>query len=174
MKCTKCGVREAVGSAIMLHNDKTEKMYLCSECAKKYSPNIGWGGFGMLNKLINDSHMGLLSDFGGMFEVPVAHMHTLVCPDCKTTSEDFEKTGFVGCPRCYKVFEPLIVKAVKKLQRADRHVGKIPLGTIDVSAREVALKAELCAAVERDDYGRISELGEILKKLVDTSKEGER
>ena len=88
-----------------------------------------------------------------------------MCPDCKTTSEEFLKTGFVGCPKCYKVFEPLVVQTVKKLQQSDRHVGKSPYGKID-TIDEAGLKAELQAAVDSGDYVKIVELSERLKKFV--------
>lgn len=29
--------------------------------------------------------------------------HT-VCPNCKTTAEDYQQSGFLGCPLCYSVF----------------------------------------------------------------------
>ena len=82
------------------------------------------------------------------------------------------KTGFVGCPRCYEVFEPLIVQTVKKLQQSDRHVGKTPLGVLDTASEEARLKSELQAAIDNGDYSKIGELGERLKKLVGNKREG--
>ncbi len=113
--------------------------------------------FDMLNKLINGSPMGLLSNLNNMFAEPSTR--ALICPTCKTTSEEFMKTGFVGCPRCYEVFEPLIVQTVKKLQQSDRHVGKTPFGVLDT-------------AIDNGDYSKIGELGERLKKLVGNKREG--
>lgn len=163
MKCTNCGLREATTEVLVRRNDHVEKMFLCSECAKNYRPDVGLDSFDMLNKLINGSPMGLLNSFNNLFDNHT--VRTLVCPDCKTTSEEFLKTGFVGCPKCYKVFEPLVVQTVKKLQQSDRHVGKSPYGKID-AIDEAGLKAELQAAVDSGDYAKIMELSERLKKLV--------
>lgn len=168
MKCSKCGLREATAEVRVRHNDHVENMYLCDECAKEYRPNIGFGDFDMLDKLINGSPMGLLSNLNGLFNAP--NTRALICPECKTTSEEFIKTGFVGCPHCYEVFEPIIAQSVKKLQQSDRHVGKIPNGEEDTAALEARLKAELQAAVDSGDYSKIGELGEQLKKLVGNKK----
>lgn len=163
MKCTNCGLREATTEVLVRRNDHVEKMFLCGECAKNYRPDVGLDSFDMLNKLINGSPMSLLNSFNNLFDNRTAR--TLVCPDCKTTSEEFMKTGFVGCPKCYKVFEPLVVQTVKKLQQSDRHVGKSPYGSGDV-VDESRLKAELQAAIDSGDYGKVFELSERLKKLM--------
>lgn len=164
MKCTKCGLREATTEVLLRRNGNVEKMYLCSECAKTYRPEINIDSFDMLNKVINGSPMGLLSNLSNLFNAPTTR--SLICPDCKTTSEEFVKTGFVGCPRCYEVFEPLIAQSVKRLQQSDRHVGKSPHGEQYSASEEAKLKAELQAAVDSGDYVRLSELSEELKKLV--------
>lgn len=168
MKCTNCGLREATTEVLMRRNDHVEKMYLCNECAKNFRPDMGMDSFDVLNKLINGSPMGLLSNLNNLFDTPAAR--TLVCPDCKTTSEEFLKTGFVGCPRCYEVLEPLIVQTVKRLQQSDRHIGKTPSG-VDAATEEVRLKAELQAAVDSGDYAKIGELSMQLKKLVGNKRE---
>lgn len=168
MKCTNCGLNDATTEVLVRRNNHVEKMFLCSECAKNFRPDMGFDSFDMLNKLINGSPMGLLNSFNNLFDTHTAR--TLVCPDCKTTSEEFIKTGFVGCPKCYKVFEPLVVQTVKKLQQSDRHVGKTPHG-IDTTT-EAQLKAELQAAVDRGDYTEIFELSEKLKKLLNSKREG--
>lgn len=103
MKCTKCGIREAKMEIHVRNNNHVEKMYLCADCAKDYKPEVNLESFDMLNKLINGSPMGLLSNLNNMFAEPSTR--ALICPTCKTTSEEFMKTGFVGCPRCYEVFE---------------------------------------------------------------------
>ncbi|MCH5165183.1 MAG: hypothetical protein J1G01_02150 [Clostridiales bacterium] len=169
MKCTKCGLRDATTEVLVRHNNHVEKMYLCGECAKDYRPEMNFESFDMLNKLINGSPMGLLSNLNNIFDAPTTR--ALICPDCKTTSEDFLKTGFVGCPRCYEVFEPLIVQAVKKLQQSDRHVGKTPVGMLDTASEEARLKTELQTAIDNGDYYKIGELGDKLKRLVGNKRE---
>lgn len=169
MKCTNCGLREATTEVLIRRNDHVEKKFLCGDCAKNYRPDTGNDSFDMLNKLINGSPMGLLSNLNSLFEAP--SVRTLVCPTCKTTSEEFLKTGFVGCPRCYEVFEPLIVQTVKRLQQSDRHIGKRPHTAADTAAEEARLKAEIRSAVDNGDYAKLGELSDMLKKLVGNNKE---
>ncbi|MCM1367320.1 MAG: hypothetical protein NC184_00705 [Roseburia sp.] len=169
MKCTKCGLREATTEVLQRHNNHIEKQYLCSECAKDYRPESLADEFNILNKLINGSPMGLLSNLDSLFGTSA--VKTLICPDCRTTSEEFIKTGFVGCPRCYEVFEPLVAQTVKKLQQSDRHVGKTPFGAEDQAAEEARLKSELMAAIDSGDYAKASELSAKLNGI--TGKNGE-
>ena len=168
MKCTNCGMRDATTEVVVRRNDHVEKMFLCSECAKSVRPEIEAESLNMLNKLVG-SPMSLLNSFGGLFGTPLPR--TLICPECKTTSEEFLKTGFVGCPKCYKAFEPLVVQTVKKLQQSDRHIGKTPFGHLN-ETDENALKAEMQAAMDSGDYNRAVELGEKLKKLQAKRQEG--
>lgn len=167
MKCSHCGLREATSEVVLRNNGHIEKLYLCGECAKNFRPDEVMN-FGFLNKLINGSPMGILSNLNNLFDTK---SRTLICPECKTTSDDFLKTGFVGCPRCYEVFEPLIEQTVKRLQQSDRHVGKVPIGAVDIATEEARLKAELQSAVDRGDYTKIGELSMQLKKLVGSRRE---
>ena len=66
MKCTKCGIREAKMEIHVRNNNHVEKMYLCADCAKDYKPEVNLESFDMLNKLINGSPMGLLSNLNNI------------------------------------------------------------------------------------------------------------
>lgn len=160
MLCTKCGLRESTTEVVQRINNHIEKMYLCDECAKDFRPD-SFDDFDVLNKLIKGSSMGILSGLMGMLDAPTTR--SLVCPECKTTGDEFLKSGFVGCPRCYEAFEPLIVQTVKKLQQSDRHVGKCPYGPGGAPRNTAAdererLRAELQAAIDSFDYKRASEI----------------
>lgn len=171
MKCSKCGQREATTEVLHTVNNHTEKLFLCDECAAALRPDIGFGKLGIIDKLLGGSAMGLVNNFGGLFDAPDERI--LVCPDCKTTSEEFLKTGFVGCPRCYDVFEPIVRRTVKKLQQSDIHVGKTPYGSSD--GEEAELKAQLKYAVENGDYSAAGQLSKRLEQLylARNGKEGE-
>lgn len=170
MKCSHCG-REGVVAEMMIKNgNNIEKIYLCHECQKKYGPNLEISGINnMINKLFGGSALGLLSNLNSFVDVPT---RVVVCPDCKTTSDEFLKTGFVGCPRCYRVFEPLIAQTVKKIQQADRHIGKTPLGAVDNNTEISRLRSEIIAAMNGGDFTRMKELSAQLEKLQQGNREG--
>ncbi len=164
MKCTKCGLREASTEVLERHNNTIEKMYLCDECAKDFKPDTrAFDDFNFLDKIINGSPMGLVTGLSELFGAP-SSPRTLICPDCKTTSDEFLKTGFVGCPRCYEVFEPLVLQTVKKLQQSDRHIGKSPLGMVTQDETDI-LKSELQQAIDSGDYGRAGEISKRLEQV---------
>lgn len=162
MKCNRCGVKEATFHSVVKINNQLQKMDLCADCASKVR-EMGMP-YGILDQIMGGAPMGLLPGLFKLFDASTTQ--AIVCPICKTTGEEFVKTGFVGCPHCYEVFEPLIVQTVKKLQQSDRHVGKTPNGVLSAEEEEKRLKAELQAAVDSGDYGRLTELSERLKKLV--------
>ncbi len=161
MKCTKCGLREATTEVLHRHNNHVEKMFLCDECARDFGPDVMFDDFDM-DDFINASPMGLVNDLVGFIG---GKSQVLVCPDCKTTSDEFLRTGFVGCPRCYEVFEPLVIKTVKQLQQSDRHIGKMPVGAVDVAAEEARLKGMLRSAVDACDYNAVAEISKSLERL---------
>ncbi len=171
MKCMKCGTNEATVHTYLSVDGHMQKTDLCENCAKALNIAAGFGEYGLFDKIFGGSPMGLLPGLFKLFDTPTTQ--ALSCPTCKTTGEEFVKTGFVGCPDCYKVFEPLIVQTVKKLQQSDRHVGKTPDGAIDVAAEEMRLKAELQAAIDCNDYAKLGELSEKLKMLVGNKRGGD-
>lgn len=169
MRCTKCGLREATTEVLKQHNDRIERMYLCDECAS--GVDIGFGNFGLAD-FITGSPMSLVS--GGLFGAPTAR--DAVCPECKTKASEFIKTGFVGCPKCYSVFEPLVVQTVRKLQQSDRHVGKNPSSTskVNETTARAKLEEDLRAAYESRDYSKIIECSARLSDLGIKDNGGER
>ncbi|MCH5351713.1 MAG: hypothetical protein J1F39_07085 [Clostridiales bacterium] len=160
MRCTRCGIREATVEVRQTVNNHTENLYLCSQCAAELRSDMEYNKNALLGQMFG-VQMGI-PGFGGLFE---ADERVAVCPGCKTTSEEFLRSGFVGCPRCYEVFEPLVSRTVKKLQHSDMHVGKVPYGSVGVSDDESALRAEVDAALDRQDYALAAKLTERLNQI---------
>ena len=162
MRCTRCGIREAVIEVKQTINNRTQDMYLCSECAAQLRNEIEYNKSVLLGQMFGAQKV-VNPGFGGLFE---ADGRIAVCPGCKTTSEEFLNTGFVGCPRCYEVFEPFVRRTVKKLQHSDIHVGKAPYGSSGPGGEEAALRAELDAALDRQDYALATKLTERLNQIM--------
>lgn len=166
MKCTKCGLREATTEVVRCINNHVEKMYLCNECAKDFTPKP-YEEFDSLNQLIKT--MGFVP--GVMQNAFIDNSRPLVCPNCKTTADEFMKNGYVGCTRCYKEFEPLIVQTVKKIQQSDRHVGKCPQNSnMNNSSNEnerAWLEEQLKNAESNHDYALADKIFKRLKKFYD-------
>lgn len=93
------------------------------------------------------------------------------CPKCKTTLSEFYSTGMFGCPFCYKAFESELPRVLKKVQGAERHVGKSPkVSGVDrqlVSEYERLKKEKEIAGIE----GRFSDMAEITAEIFDLKAE---
>lgn len=165
MKCTRCGNREATIHSYVSINNKKQHMDLCEDCARELQAGMGMGEYGdMFGGFFGQSPMGLLPGLFKLLDTPTTRK--IVCPVCKTTGEEFLKTGFVGCPHCYEEFEPLIIQSVKKFQTSDRHIGKSPSGGETPAEAETRLKAEMQAAFDAGDYKKLGELTQKLNKLL--------
>ena len=53
-------------------------------------------------------------------------MYDKYCKTCRTSLSSFYSTSMLGCPDCYKAFEPEILSALTKIQGRTFHVGKSP------------------------------------------------
>ena len=170
MKCSACGQREAKVEALCNINNRTEKLYLCEVCAAELRSDIKSLNQIMLEQMFAASPMDMIANLGGFFDTQSERV--VVCPDCKTRSDDFLKSGYVGCPRCYDVFEPLVRRTVKKLQQSHIHVGKTPYGD-GLSDDEAALRVQLDSALDRKDYTLASKITERLQQMQELSEEGD-
>lgn len=167
MKCERCGMKEATTRVYRSNNGEQSLMYLCSDCAEAMHLNVG--GMDLIQKLFGGSPMGLFSDLSGFIDAPTSKQ--TVCPECKTTSEEFLRTGFVGCPNCYKVFEPLVLQAVKQFQQSDTHIGKSPTAKTETGiSEEEKLREEVRTAIANRQYALAGELSKKLDEL--TGKNG--
>lgn len=154
MKCERCGKRDATTRVYQNDNGKETMLFLCDECAgNTINPSMD-----LFQKLLGGSY-GMFSNLTGLIDTP----KSLRCPKCGTSSEQFLRTGFVGCPHCYEAFEPLILQAVKQFQQSDTHIGKSPL--LQEQSEEERLAAEAHKAFINKDYDLMTQLSYKLQQL---------
>ena len=123
MLCDNCGKREANIRYTENINGKIKEMHLCEECSKK---------LGIMDKMNFNiptsfpSFFGsFLEDFGELEAMPIFNeLKEEVCNSCNTSFEDIINTGRLGCPNCYDVFSDRLDPILKRLQGANRHVGR--------------------------------------------------
>ena len=48
-----------------------------------------------------------------------------VCPVCGMDYSEFERTGLLGCPSCYDVFNEQLLPYIERIQGQTVHVGKV-------------------------------------------------
>lgn len=111
------------------------------------------------------------------------------CPVCRTTFTEFRKTGLLGCPECYHVFEAQLGPLLERAHEgALRHAGKTPRRLLNVPAPEPVrqslvdleqraerlrrLRGELDQAVKHEHYEDAARLRDELRKLA-SGEEGQ-
>ena len=88
MLCQHCKKNAATVNYVEMVNGKKFEAHLCPSCYAYL--------YGELNNKINNDI------WAGLFGTHTARKKA--CPVCRTTYEDFERTGLFGCTSCYDVF----------------------------------------------------------------------
>ena len=110
----------------------------------------------------------LFSDFFSDFDLfPVYHEENR-CPKCGRTFYEFQKSGRLGCSKCYDAFNAPVKSTLRQIQKSTTHTGKIPsrqsAGLIKKRQLE-ELKKQLSEAVAREDYEQAAKLHKQIKGL---------
>lgn len=123
MLCDNCGKREANVRYSENINGKTKELNLCEECSKK----LGITEMDFNMPIDFSSFFGeFMEDFATPEFMPLFNeVKALKCKNCGYTFDDIVNTGKLGCEDCYDVFEDKLDTIIKKIQGANRHVGRI-------------------------------------------------
>ncbi len=154
MLCQNCKKREASVNHAETVGGKPVFVHLCAFCAQEL--------FGDFEKSFADGVEAGLFDEPGREEK--------VCPFCGMEFSEFRRTGLLGCPSCYDVFNEELLPYITKIQGKAEHVGKAGgehTKTQDVQRRLAALQEKMEDALGRGDYveaGKINEQMNAIKK----------
>jgi protein arginine kinase activator len=170
MECDICHEREATVHLTEVVNENVTKLHLCEKCAKKKSEEM-------------QSHFGLTDLLSGLMDfvpsVPEDNADAvsgLRCDTCGMTYRDFQKTGRLGCGKCYEKFDRNLGELLKKIHGSDRHVGKMPLvGKAGPGEEEDLrrLKSELDGLVRAEEFEKAAVLRDRVRELEEKIRERE-
>lgn len=124
MLCENCRRREANVHYTENINGVTKELNLCEECSKK----LGVTDSLNFNMPMDFSNLfgSFLEDFGDMEFMPLlSEVKDTKCDSCGTSFEDIVNTGMMGCGNCYDVFSERLDPILKRIQGANRHVGRL-------------------------------------------------
>lgn len=165
---------------MVLVNGQKHVLHLCAECAKNRGLPI--------DKL--PALLVLLS--GPKSKNDTGSSRT--CPKCGRSIKGLNENGLLGCAECYDTLRDELLPVIKRAQGGRiRHTGRRPEGWIkpQEKAEETvskpvvheeprtpadpieALRAELKAAVEREEYERAAVLRDEIRSLTSSKEEGE-
>lgn len=176
MLCENCKKRTATVFYNENINGKTRSYSLCGECAAKLREagelqqiSSMLGGFQAPFSALHDDL------FGGFFGIPGATGGSTKkkCGGCGSTYSDIAAGGRVGCPECYSTFRDELSRTVHSIHGTTTHTGSVPAKYRAIKARAnrlKQLKAELSAAVQREDYERAATLRDEVRKLEDEAE----
>lgn len=159
MLCSICKQREATNELVIRENNTIKKFNLCNECMMEHylKKNMFLGG-------IIDPMFSSLAD---VVKAPTRE-RGMICPECGTTSEEFADTLFVGCPKCYETFEPLVNNTLKRLQGSTAHVGKNPKGAKKGETAE-EVYAKIKESMEKNDIDEVDRLLKVYRSLTESN-----
>ena len=167
MLCDNCGKREANVRYSENINGRRKELNLCEECSKKLG--INHMDFNM--PIDFSSFFGeFLEDFATPEFMPLLHeIKALKCNQCGSTFEDIANTGKLGCGDCYDVFEDRLDPIIRRIQGANRHVGRV--GKVIDSKIEEKMAKETNVKEEKASEPKESKKEKQLEKLQEQLKQ---
>lgn len=164
-KCDSCE-REATVHEVTIRNGEKVEKHLCDECARSHG--LAVQQHAPIDQLITKF---VMSQSGQ----PAAPAKAGTCTTCGLTFNDFRQNGLLGCPDCYKAFEPQIGPLIERAHEgATHHVGKSPrrvAGAADRQERIRVLRKQLAEAIAAEQYERAARLRD---ELLTAEKPGPR
>ena len=123
MLCDNCGKREANVKYSENINGRKKEFNLCEECSKK----LGITNMDFSMPIDFSSFLGdFIEDFTTPEFMPIlSELKTIKCNNCGYTFEDIANTGKLGCGECYNIFEDRLDPIIRRIQGANRHIGRI-------------------------------------------------
>ena len=160
MLCSNCGIKDANFHYKYLSGGKLAELHLCTDCAKE---------LGYLKESESLFNLGsILGDFLSVPKTVSPSSAGLRCPQCSTSFDSVKRTGFLGCDKCYEIFERPIEAMLAKIQPSTVHKGKLSGADGKKIERENTLrnlKEELKRAVIDENYEQAAVLRDKIKEF---------
>ena len=157
MLCEKCGQQPAtVHLTTIVGGEKTEQ-HLCAMCCQKQKQALTMAGMSTL----------LLSLLKGATNAPAETVHRR-CDNCGQTYEAFQKTGMLGCPKCYDVFREQLTALLGRIHGKTAHVGRVPAKAADhvsMLRRLETLRRDMDKAVALEDFELAAKLRDEIRAM---------
>ncbi len=163
MKCDICGTREAAVHLTEVVNDKVTKLHLCEQCAREKSEEM-------------QSHFGLTDLISGLMDFEPQQMQeeeappgkVVQCGFCGMSYTGFQKSGKLGCGKCYEAFEDKLSVLLRRIHSSDRHVGKMPFKGARVMPEQEKmrrLKEELEVLIRSEEFEKAAVIRDRIREL---------
>ena len=174
MLCQNCHKNEATVHIQQIVDGHVKSFHLCESCAaEKGADDPDLPELNLAEVLFDLA--GKAAEAAGVQETKEEESESVSCPVCGWGFEQLRKTGYMGCPDCYKTFGPLIGGMLQNMHRGEQHAGKIPLssGAKAGNSRKAMLlqreieqcRKELDEKVQREEYEEAAVLRDRIQAL---------
>ncbi|MDR2506133.1 MAG: UvrB/UvrC motif-containing protein [Oscillospiraceae bacterium] len=157
MLCEKCGVAPATIHLTTIVGGEKIEQHLCAACCQKQKQALTMAGMSTL----------LLSLLKGASGVPDETV-TLRCHSCGQTFEVFQKTGMLGCPKCYEVFKEHLTPLLSRIHGKTSHTGRVPPDTFEqttMARRLESLRRNMDRAIAEEDFELAAQLRDEIRAM---------
>ena len=116
MLCQNCKRNDAAVHLKRIVNGESAEIHLCGICASAFGAADSGMGFSPFGEL-----------FGGVIASSAAGRisnKVIRCETCGFTFDDISKTGFPGCPDCYRAFSQKMRPIIQKIHGRAVYKGK--------------------------------------------------
>jgi protein arginine kinase activator len=182
MICESCKQNQATVHLTEIVAKQKKELHLCEDCAREKG-DVFKGNFSVHDFLggLADAKSGLADAKGaGEKKKPAPEAKPAAtktkpavpdvgpCPVCGLTFPEFKSTGRLGCHNDYEHFKRELLPLLEKIHGATQHTGRTPSRVgerIETQKVLTALRKDLNAAVQREEYERAAELRDKIRKL---------
>ena len=149
MLCQNCNKNEATIHVQQVINGKVTSIHLCAVCAaKKAAADPDFQSFNLAEMIFDFAGKIAGQNTGKKEEAP---QNAPRCSVCGWDLESYRKTGYLGCPECYKSFENILREILKTMHHAER--------TRTLLRREIEdLQEKLNLAVQKEEYEEAAQI----------------
>jgi protein arginine kinase activator len=157
MLCEKCGVAPATIHLTTIVGGEKIEQHLCAACCQKQKQALTMAGMSTL----------LLSLLKGASATPDETV-TLRCDSCGQTYEAFQKSGMLGCPKCYDVFKEHLMPLLSRIHGKTTHTGRVPPDTFEqttMQRRLETLRRNMDRAVAEEDFELAASLRDEIRAM---------
>jgi protein arginine kinase activator len=162
MLCDNCAKNEAEVHLTQIVDNEMTTVHLCPSCAAAKGLDSG----------AVPKNLPLTDFLAQMGQGATAEEEATVagpCSYCHTTTDDFRRTGRLGCPHCYSIYETQLRAILRRIHGSTQHLGKVYVPpaseTADRTQRLTVLKRKLQRAVESEDFERAALLRDEIKEI---------
>ncbi len=163
MLCQICKKRPVAISYTQVINQKKTQLSICAKCAEEKGITNPLAGlpemFGkIVANILGEQALEEIEDRpkrqGGRR-----------CPECNISLDEFEKTGLLGCDKCYQTFEKELTVLLRRIHGSSKHIGSRPRPRrVLTTERDLGkLRKELAEAIGKEKFERAAELRDLIR-----------